>query len=194
MSGKRDRRGGGAPFGYRAGVTVAPLLPAIIEVKRTLAGVEKRFECRVLARTATHLAVLWIAPAAMHVHGIDLPAGTVSIGHFWTDRPYNVYHWLRADRATVGYYFNLADRTTWSAERLDWRDLTLDVLATPEGRLDVLDEDELPAVLDADVRAHIDAGKAALLGGTAAVLAEVEAASRALLPLAAFAFPRQATS
>jgi predicted RNA-binding protein associated with RNAse of E/G family len=124
----------------------------------------------------------------MHVHGVDLPAGTVSVGHFWTDRLYNVYHWLRGDRTTVGYYFNLADRTTWTAERLDWRDLTVDVLATPEGRLDVLDEDELPAELDAEVSAHIESGKAALLGDTARVLAEVEAASRAVLPLAAFAF------
>jgi hypothetical protein len=166
-----------------------PTLPTIIEVKRTLAGVEKRFECRLLARTPAHLAVLWIAPATMHVHGVDLPAGTVSVGHFWTDRPYNVYHWLRAaDRATIGYYFNLADRTSWTAERLDWRDLTVDVLATPQGRLDVLDEDELPPDLDAEASAHIEAGKLALLGATAAVLAEVEAASRAVLPTAAFAF------
>jgi predicted RNA-binding protein associated with RNAse of E/G family len=169
-------------------VTSPPALPTIIEHKLTLGGLEKRFECRLLARTPTHLSVLWIAPAAMHVHGVDLPAGTVSIGHFWTDRPYNVYHWLRGDRTTVGYYFNLADRTTWTAERLDWRDLTVDVLATPEGRLDVLDEDELPAELDAEASAHIEAGKAALLGATASVLAEVEAASRAVLALAAFAF------
>jgi hypothetical protein len=175
-------------------VTAAEL-PKIVEVKRTLAGVEKRFECRLLARSPAHLAVLWIAPAAMHVHGVDLPAGTVSVGHFWTARPYNVYHWLRADRtpSTIGYYFNLADHTRWTAERLDWRDLTVDVLATPEGRLDVLDEDELPPDLDAEARAHIDAGKAALLGATASVLAEIEAASRAVLPLAAFAFSRSST-
>jgi predicted RNA-binding protein associated with RNAse of E/G family len=171
-------------------VNPADALPKITEHKLTLAGVEKRFECRVLARTSTHLAVLWIAPAAMHVHGVDLPAGTVSVGHFWTDRPYNVYHWLRRDRATVGYYFNLADRTRWSGERLDWRDLTVDVLATPppEARLDVLDEDELPADLDAEASAHIEAGKAALLRATAEVLAEVEEASRRVLPLASFAF------
>ena len=170
-------------------------LPTIVEVKRTLAGVEKRFECRLLSRSPAHLAVLWVAPAAMHVHGVDLPPGTVSIGHFWTARPYNVYHWLRADRtpSTIGYYFNLADRTTWTAERLDWRDLTVDVLATPAGRLDVLDEGELPPDLDAEARAHIDAGKAALLGATASVLAEVEAASRAVLPLAGFAFSPTST-
>ncbi|HEV3031006.1 MAG TPA: DUF402 domain-containing protein [Polyangia bacterium] len=166
-----------------------PDLPTIVEVKRTLAGVETRFECRVLARSTTHLAVLWIAPGAMRVHGVDLPAGTVSVGHFWTDRPYNVYHWLRSDQTTLGYYFNLADGTSWRAERLDWRDLTVDVLATPDGRLDVVDEDELPAELDDEARAHIEAGKAALLGATSAVLAEVEAASRAVLPFAFGAAP-----
>ena len=169
-------------------MTAPGALPLIIEHKRTLAGVEKRFECRVLTRTPTHLAVLWIAPAAMHVHGVDLPAGTVSVGHFWTDRPYNVYHWLRVDRSTVGYYFNIADGTRWTADRLDWRDLVVDVLATPQGRLDVLDEDELPSELDAETRAGVEAGKAALLRDPDAVFAEVEAASRALLPLAAFAF------
>jgi hypothetical protein len=176
---------------YRAHAVTATSpasLPPILECKRTLAGVEKRFECRVLARDENHLAVLWIAPAAMHVHGVDLPAGTVTFGHFWSDRNYNVYHWLRADRSTIGYYFNIADDTSWSAERLAWRDLTVDVLATPQGQLDVLDEDELPAGLDAETRAHLDAGKAAILGAPAAVLAEVEAASRALVSLAPFAF------
>lgn len=158
-------------------------LPAILEVKRTLAGAEKRFDCRLLARTATHVAVLWIAPAAMHVHGVDLPAGTISIGHFWTDRNYNVYHWVRSDASTIGFYFNIADRTVITPAQLSWRDLTLDVLAMPDGRLDLLDEDELPAVLDDEARAHIDAGKGAILNAPAAVMAEVEAASRALVPL-----------
>src|ERR1700690_727257 len=124
---------------YRADAVTATspaLLAPILECKRTLAGVEKRFACRVLARGDTHLAVLWIAPVAMPVHGIELPAGTVTFGHFWSDRNYNVYHWVRSDGSTIGYYFNISDRTSWTAERLSWRDLTVDVLATPEGRLD----------------------------------------------------------
>jgi hypothetical protein len=169
-------------------VTSMENMATIVEVKRTLAGVEKRFDCRLLARTDTHVAVLWIAPDPMHVHGVDLPAGTVSFGHFWTDRSYNVYHWLRSDKTTIGYYFNISDRTIVEPAQLSWRDLTVDVLATPEGRLDVLDEDELPADLDAEGRAHIAAGKAAILGAPAAVMAEVEAASRALVPLVPFAF------
>jgi predicted RNA-binding protein associated with RNAse of E/G family len=165
------------------------LLPTIVEVKETLAGVAKRFECQLLARTMNHVAVLWIAPTSMHVHGVELPAGTVSVGHFWSNRNYNVYHWLSSDMSTIGYYFNISDRTSWTDARLAWRDLTVDVLATPAGRLDVLDEDELPAVLDEETRAHIAAGTAAILGSGRALLAEIEAASRALIPLVPFAFP-----
>jgi hypothetical protein len=121
----------------------APELPAILEIKRTLDGRERRFDCRLLASgvDGRHVAVLWVAPAAMHVHGVDLPAGTVS----------------------------------------EWRDLTVDVLALPGGRLDVVDEHELPAELAPDVAAHIDAGKQAILAAPNAVMEEIEAASRAAL-------------
>jgi hypothetical protein len=158
-------------------------LPAILEIKRTLDGREKRFDCRLLAAAADgrHAAVLWIAPAPMHVHGVDLPAGTVSVGHFWTDRHYNVYHWLDDARRTLGFYFNICDQTRIGAGTIEWRDLTVDVLALPDGRLDVVDEHELPAELPADVAAHIAAGKKAILGAPEAVMAEVEAASRAAL-------------
>jgi hypothetical protein len=164
--------------------TRAPEPPAILEIKRTLDGREKRFDCRLLARAADgrHAAVLWVSPAPMHVHGVDLPAGTVSVGHFWTDRHYNVYHWLEPAGKTIGYYFNICDETRIGAGVIEWRDLTVDVLALPDGRLDVLDEHELPAELPPDVAATIAAGKAAILTAPAAVLAEIEAASRAAWP------------
>jgi hypothetical protein len=161
-----------------------PPLTSIIEIKRTLAGQEKRFDCLRLAGNAAQVVVLWIAQEPMHVHGVDLPAGTISFGHFWTGRFYNVYHWVDAERrTTIGFYFNLADQTQIAAGELAWRDLVVDVLATPAGRLEVLDEHELPEVLDAETAAHIADGKAAILGGPAKVMAEIESASRALYPL-----------
>ncbi len=160
-----------------------PPLSPIVEIKHTLAGEEKRFDCLRLAGNAEHVVVLWIARAPMHVHGVDLPAGTVSFGHFWTDRRYNVYHWLDGERRTLGFYFNIADRTRIAPAELEWRDLVIDVLATPAGRLEVLDEDELPEVLDPQAAAHIAEGKAAILGAPAKVMAEIEAASRSLFSL-----------
>jgi hypothetical protein len=161
-----------------------PPLTPIVEIKRTLAGEEKRFDCLRLAGNAEHVVVLWIAREPMHVHGVDLPAGTVSFGHFWTDRPYNAYHWVDADRrTTIGFYFNLADQTLIAPAELEWRDLVVDVLATPAGRLDVLDEDELPWPLDTEVALQIAEGKSAILDAPAKLMAEIEAASRSLFPL-----------
>ena len=159
------------------------VLAPVLEIKRTLRGVEKRFECRLLTSGTGHAVVLWIAPEPMHVHGVDLPAGTVSFGHFWEGRGYNVYHWLDPAGKTLGYYFNIADETCISAEVIAWRDLVLDVLMTPDGRCDVLDEDELPPDLDPALRARVEAGLRAILDNTASVLAEVDAASLAVAPL-----------
>ena len=160
------------------------VFPAILEIKRTLDGREKRFDCRLLARApdGQHAAVLWVAPEPMHVHGVDLPAGTISVGHFWTDRHYNVYHWLDPAGKTLGYYFNICDQTRIGADVIEWRDLTVDVLALPEGRLDVLDEHELPAEMDTETAIAIFDGKDAILTDPMAVLANIEAASRAVWP------------
>jgi uncharacterized protein len=160
---------------------VAPL-PVVVEIKRTLAGREKRFDCRLISGDQSQAVVLWVASEPMHVHGIDLPAGTLSLGYFWTDRHYNVYHWLDRSGRTVGFYFNICDRTRIDGQSIEWRDLVVDVLSTPAGRLEVLDEDELPADLDAETMTHIEAGKRAVLASPAALIAELEDSSRALLP------------
>ncbi len=164
--------------------TVPEALPEIVELKRTLDGREKRYPCRLIEGDRRHAVVLFVAPAAMQVHGVDLPAGTVTFGHFWTDRPYNVYHWLDPRGATIGFYFNLSDGTVIDVDgaRLDWRDLTLDVLATPAGRLEVLDEHELPVDLDPGLRARITAATQAILADPRALMSEIEARSRALYP------------
>jgi len=153
-------------------------LARVLELKRTLSGRVKTFNCRLLSGDRRHAVLLFVAPAPMHVHGVDLPAGTVTFGHFWTDRFYNVYHWLDPAGGTIGFYFNLADSTSIDEGRLEWRDLTLDVLAMPSGRLEVLDEDELPPDLDAPTRAHIESGRSAILGDPRGVMDEIERCSR----------------
>ena len=147
-------QGGVAPSDSAPAVaytTAMRALGEVVEIKRTLAGAEKRFACRLLEGDAHTAVLLWIAPGAMNVHGVELPAGTISFGHFWDDRSYNVYHWLGPAGHTLGYYFNIADETLISPGRLEWLDLAVDVLATPGGRLDVLDD---PAALMGEIEAR----------------------------------------
>lgn len=161
---------------------LAATLPPILEIKRKLSGEEKRFNCRVLERTPSHLVVLFIARVDMNVHGVVLPAGTATFGHFWTDRPYNVYHWLRPDDgATIGYYVNLADQTRVTADVLEWRDMVVDVLVSSDGAPTVLDEDEVPTDLAPELRAQIAAAQARVTGELPALLAELESTRARLL-------------
>jgi predicted RNA-binding protein associated with RNAse of E/G family len=154
----------------------------VTEIKRTLAGAEKRFECRLLAGGTSHVVLLWISPSDMNVQGIELPAGTVTFAHYWTDRPYNVYHWHDRAAKTLGYYFNIADETRVQPGLVTWRDLVVDVLVRPGGRPEVLDREELPAALPDDLRATIEAGVEILVGDIDRVLREVDAGSRRLYP------------
>lgn len=166
---------------------LAATLPPILEIKRKLSGQAKEFNCRVLSRDGTHLVVLFIARVEMNVHGVVLPAGTATFGHFWSDRPYNVYHWLDpADGQTIGYYVNLAEETALSKDRLEWRDLIVDVLVSRDGQPTVLDVDEIPTDLAVGVRERIAAAQARVLGELPALLRELEQArSRLLAELAA---------
>lgn len=160
-----------------------PSRPRILEIKRTLDGREKRFDCAVLARTPTHLTVLFVSTAPMNVHGVVLPVGTVTFGHFWTDRPYNVYHWLDPRSGeTLGTYVNVADQTTIEEGVLAWRDLVVDVLVAPGCALAVLDEDELPGDLPPELRARIAATVATLRTSWAELAAELEVARATLWP------------
>jgi hypothetical protein len=177
----RHPSGTRAPAGTRP-ITHHPFeaLPEIVEVKRYLDGSEKRFHCRLIERGDRSAVLLYRSDRPYEVHGLALPAGTVTFGYYWTDRPYNVYHWQRPEGGTIAYYFNLADSTSLAGETIEWRDLTVDVLTTPIGRVDVLDEHELPAELDPALHEAIERAKALVLAGHRTVAAELEARSRAL--------------
>jgi hypothetical protein len=148
-------------------------LPHILETKRSLTGPDKTFACRVLARGPGTVTVLFISDRVFRTADVSLPVGTVTFGHFWVDRPYNVYHWLHAsDGATIAYYVNLSDQTSIDDERLVFRDLAVDLLAKPGQPPIILDEDELPPNLDPALLDYLDRN-----------VALVEAALPTLIPI-----------
>lgn len=84
------------------------------------------------------------------VDGVRLEPGGETIAYYWTTRPYNVYHWLRPDGATAGFYFNAARDTVISDNRVEWTDLGLDLLVLPDGQAVWVDEAEVAVLPEAD--------------------------------------------
>ena len=156
----------------------------VLEIKYTLAGERKEFNCELCELTAERAVILFRLRRDVNLAGVLLPAGTLSFGHYWVDRHYNVYHWLLPDGTTRAYYFNLADRTKLRAHSVEWRDLVVDVLVTPDGTARVLDEDELPVDLAPKLRATIAGAVEHILANRQTIVAGVEADSRRFLWLA----------
>lgn len=149
------------------------------EVKRRLDGSVAKFECTLVHREAGHVVLRYdITGQGGEVAGVRLPGGTITYAYYWTDRPYNVYHWLLPDGTTAGYYFNLADQTEIGEKRVAWLDLTVDILITPDGRCQVLDEDELPADLGPALRERLARAKAEILENREWLVEEIDSTTR----------------
>ena len=152
----------------------------ILEVKHTLDGAVRTYHCTAAEVGPTRAVLLYTVSKGRRIADVDLPAGTVTVAYYWADRPYNVYHWV-APPSTLAWYFNASGPVRIDAGQVEWEDLELDVLVTPDRRVQVLDEDRLPAVLPDSRRAEIAAARQRILQDCLAVAGEVEAASRGFL-------------
>jgi predicted RNA-binding protein associated with RNAse of E/G family len=120
-------------------------------------------------------------PRDVQLEDVLLRKDSVSLGYFWQDRPYNAYHWIDERHNTVALYFNIADSTRISPQTIEWRDLTVDVLITPDGRCRVLDEDELPADIDPGLLHYIDQTRDELCREPLSRLNEYDKLTRSLI-------------
>ncbi len=153
----------------------------ITEVKTTLGGERKLFECELLTLDPQAAVVIYRMPDDFMLEDLLLPRGTISLGYFWEEHAYNVYHWVDDKLQTLALYFNVCDNTRISSTQIAWRDLTVDILVTPDRRCRVLDEDELPDDIDSELLSRINATRDALCIDPAGLLLEFETRSRALL-------------
>lgn len=153
----------------------------VLEVKRRLDGSVRTYPCEAVEIAADRAVLLYRLPGQGRVADLVLPAGTLTVAYYWADRPYNVYHWIAPSGETLAYYFNLSGSVRIGPDGLEWEDLEVDVLVTPDGRVQILDEDAVPASAAARLP-EIARARERALAERPAVVAEVERASRALQP------------
>lgn len=154
----------------------------ITERKTRFDGSVQEFACQILDLEAGKHAVLrYEFDRDWTVNGIQLPRGGMTAGHFWIDRPYNVYHWLDQEKRTLGFYFNVGHTDTVGVDLLAWRDLIVDVIVLPDGSIEVLDEEELPPDLLPEHRGTIARALEQVLTNPKRLVAEIERETRRLL-------------
>lgn len=149
----------------------------VVELKRKLDGGERVYHCTLVHAAPGWSVLQYVLPAPAQVGTLGLPAGSVTIAHYWTDRVYTAYHWMTPDGRTLGIYLNAASHVEIAVGVVRWRDLELDVLVWPGGRIDVLDDDEASR---APAWAHPAIGRARdhLLPHAAEIARDVETLTR----------------
>jgi predicted RNA-binding protein associated with RNAse of E/G family len=156
----------------------------ITERKTRLDGSVVEYACESLAiAPGKHAVVRYVTDRDRALEGTDLVlrAGTVTVGHFWVDRPYNVYHWIERGK-TIGFYISIATDTTIDDATIAYTDLVVDVLLRPSGAIEILDEEELPDSLEPRYRIAIAKGLEACITEGRRLSAEIERETRAALP------------
>ncbi|GIW13849.1 MAG: hypothetical protein KatS3mg062_1288 [Tepidiforma sp.] len=98
---------------------------------------------------------------------VVVPPGSVSLGYFWSRRPYNLYRWRDPAGNLIAHRFDAVNGVRILPDRVEYRDLVLDWWVLPGDVLLEEDRDEFEAL----------AAAGAL---TAAELAAASAASRAI--------------
>jgi len=155
--------------------------PIITEIKHTLSGERKEFECELLHASAAEAVVIYRMPGDRYLEDVFLPKDSISIGYFWQHKAFNAYHWIDDQQDTRALYFNICDSTRIAVDLIEWRDLVVDVLITPDGRCRVLDEHELPDRLENELRHYIESTRDDLCLDPASRLAEFDKSTRKLL-------------
>ncbi|HKY51258.1 MAG TPA: DUF402 domain-containing protein [Candidatus Limnocylindria bacterium] len=155
----------------------------IIERKTRLDGSTEDYLCEPLVLVPDRRAVLrYVMERSLAIEGTDLVLrpGHVTISHYWSDRPYNVYHWIDAGR-TLAYYCNVVGETTIREDLVAYADLVVDVFLRPSGEALLLDEEELPTDLAPARRALIARAVESIMSGPRRLIAEIERETKAAL-------------
>ena len=155
----------------------------ITERKTRIDGSVVEYACEALVvEEGRRALVRYVSVRDRPLEGTDLVLrkGTVTVGHFWTDRPYNVYHWLDAGK-TVALYVSVATDTTIEPTAIAYRDLVVDVLIRTSGAIEILDEDELPSSIEPRYRLAIAKALETCITEGRRLSAEIERETRAVL-------------
>lgn len=133
------------------------------EIKNLLAGGRVTFNCKLVALNKEPGILKYILKKKYKVGSLILPKGSITYAFYWINRPYTLYKWFDKNGKILGNYFNIADSISLTENEFKWRDLIVDILVSPKGVLEVLDENEVPYDLDGKLMNYIKNSKNLIL-------------------------------
>lgn len=120
-------------------------MTSITVIKQDAKGNELwRYKGRILKNDESRIIVeAFFDHQDMMIHGMPLQHGDRFIETYFTDRWYNLFEIHDGqDDHLRGWYINITFPAVFQNDTVSYKDLALDVLVFPDGKIVVLDEDE----------------------------------------------------
>lgn len=135
------------------------MLPPIEEIKHNLDGTTERFNCYLVHRGPEYVVLCYISDMPYAVAAADVPAGSLTIGHYRPGNDYVLWQMYTPQAELLGYYVHLCDEIRLGDRSVEWYDMVVDVWLGSDGRFEILDEDELERSVDVGRIGHAEANK-----------------------------------
>ncbi|MFT3745180.1 MAG: DUF402 domain-containing protein [Pyrinomonadaceae bacterium] len=106
-------------------------------------SIRRSWKCELIERDNNALVFVGVFDRNVsHPDLGEIAAGTISYEYYWLDRWYNIFCFHEPDGTFRNYYCNINMPPTFADGVLDYVDLDVDVVVLPDGRYEILDEDE----------------------------------------------------
>lgn len=117
----------------------------ILEVKRHLNKPDESYLCEVYEHGADHVMLKYISDRSGRLGDVKFEAGSITYAYYRTGGGYVLWKICGPDGELKGYLFHICREQKVSEDRVEYLDLLLDLWIDSQGRLTILDRDELEA-------------------------------------------------
>ena len=118
-------------------------MPHIQEHKRHLNKPDEAYACDEIYREDGYLVLRYDVVRAGHIGPFAIPAGSVTIAHYRDHVGHVLWEMWGPQRELIGYCYHICEPPVIGPDSVEYLDLLLDLWFDADGRLTVLDEDEL---------------------------------------------------
>ena len=118
-------------------------MPQIREHKRHLNKPDEAYDCDGIHREDGYLVLRYDVTRDGHIGPFAIPAGSVTIAHYRANVGHVLWEMWDPQRELMGYCYHICEPPVIGPDSVEYLDLLLDLWFDAEGKLTVLDEDEL---------------------------------------------------
>jgi predicted RNA-binding protein associated with RNAse of E/G family len=116
----------------------------ITEMKYSPGKKPETWDCEIIQIDApTSARIRYVNDRQVETDGLVFPAGTVTEGVYWSDRPYHVWKMTAPDGELLGYRFDICTGTYIWPRKIIWTDLGYDLWVSADGEATWLDVNEV---------------------------------------------------